>query len=112
MIKQCVIVFGCLAVGELIVSLTGVKLPSSIIGMILLATLLKLGWVKQKWVQGMADFLSKNLALFFVPSGVSIMLYLDIIEANLIPIFVASIASTVVVLIVTGWVHQILRKKL
>lgn len=112
MIKQCVIVFGCLAVGELIVSLTAIKLPSSIIGMLLLALLLKIGWVKEKWVKGMADFLAKNLALFFVPSGVSIMLYLDIIKSALLPIFVASIGSTVIVLIVTGWVHQILRKKL
>ena len=32
MIRQCAILFGCLALGELIVYLTGIKLPSSIIG--------------------------------------------------------------------------------
>ena len=31
MIRQCSILFGCMALGELIVYLTGVKLPSSII---------------------------------------------------------------------------------
>ena len=31
MIRQCAILFGCLALGELIVYLTGIKLPSSII---------------------------------------------------------------------------------
>ena len=36
MIRQCFILFGCLALGELIVYLTGIKLPSSIIGMLLL----------------------------------------------------------------------------
>ena len=36
MIRQCAILFGCLALGELIVYLTGIKLPSSIIGMLLL----------------------------------------------------------------------------
>ncbi len=36
MIRQCAILFGCLALGELIVFLTGIKLPSSIIGMLLL----------------------------------------------------------------------------
>ena len=35
MIRQCAILFGCLALGELIVYLTGIKLPSSIIGMLL-----------------------------------------------------------------------------
>ena len=57
MIRQCAILFGCLALGELIVWLTGVKLPSSIIGMLLLTLFLKLGWIKLHWVQGMSDFL-------------------------------------------------------
>lgn len=112
MIKQCVIIFGCLALGELIVNITGLKLPSSIIGMILLTVFLKVGWVKLKWVKGISDFLSKNLALFFVPSGVAIMLYLDVIKAAILPIVVASLGSTVIILAVTGWVHQIIRKKL
>ena len=34
MIRQCAILFGCLALGELIVFLTDIKLPSSIIGML------------------------------------------------------------------------------
>ena len=45
MIRQCAILFGCLALGELIVFLTGIKLPSSIIGMLLLTLFLKLGWI-------------------------------------------------------------------
>ena len=46
MIRQCSILFGCLALGELIVYLTGIKLPSSIIGMLLLTLFLQLGWIK------------------------------------------------------------------
>ncbi len=82
MIRQCTILFGCLAFGELIVYLTGIKLPSSIIGMLLLTLFLQLGWVKLHWVQGLSDFLVANLGFFFVPSGVALMLYFDIIEAQ------------------------------
>lgn len=110
MIRQCVIIFGCLAIGELIVAVTGIKLPASIIGMLLLTLLLKLGWVKVGWVKGISDFLVKNLPLFFVPPGVAVMLYLDVIEANFLAIVVASVGSTVIVLALTGWTHQILRK--
>ncbi len=46
MIRQCFILFGCLALGELIVYLTHIQLPSSIIGMLLLTLFLQLGWVK------------------------------------------------------------------
>ena len=64
MIRQCAILFGCLALGELIVYLTGIKLPSSIIGMLLLTLFLKLGWIKLHWVQGLSDFLVANLGFF------------------------------------------------
>ncbi len=104
------ILFGCLALGELIVYLTGIKLPSSIIGMLLLTLFLQLGWVKLHWVQGLSDFLVANLGFFFVPSGVALMLYFDIIEAQFWPIVVATLVSTVLVLVVTGWVHQLVRK--
>ena len=41
MVRQCFILFGCMALGEMITTLTGVKLPSSIIGMLLRTRLLK-----------------------------------------------------------------------
>ncbi|MBP8776845.1 MAG: CidA/LrgA family protein [Bacteroidaceae bacterium] len=110
MIRQCAILFGCLALGELIVSLTGIRLPSSIIGMLLLTLFLKLGVVRLQWVQGMSDFLVKNLPFFFVPPGVALMLYFDVIAAQWLPILVATIVSTVLVMAVTGWVHQLVRK--
>ena len=82
MIRQCAILFGCLALGELIVFFTGIKLPSSIIGMLLLTLFLKLGWIKLHWVQGMSDFLVANLGFFFVPPGVALMLYFDVIASE------------------------------
>lgn len=110
MIRQCFIIFGCLAVGELIVWLTGIAIPSSIIGMLLLAALLQMKVVKEEWVKGMSDFLISNMGFFFVPPGVALMLYLDIIKAEFIPIVVATVVSTVLVLIVTGWTHQKLKR--
>ena len=110
MIRQCAILFGCLALGELIVFLTGIKLPSSIIGMLLLTLFLKLGWIKLHWVQGMSDFLVANLGFFFIPPGVALMLYFYIIAAEFWPIAIASLVSTLLVLVVTGWVHQLIRK--
>ncbi len=110
MIRQCAIIFGCLALGELVVYITGVKLPSSIIGMLLLTLFLKLGWIKLQWVRGISDFLVGNLGFFFIPPGVGLMLYFDIIKAEFLPICMATVVSTVLVLIVTGWTHQLTRK--
>lgn len=106
MIRQLAIIFGCLALGELVIYLTHIPLPSSIVGMLLLALLLKLKVIKLEWVQSISDFLVGNIGFFFVPPGVAIMLYFDIIKAEFWPIVVASVVSTVLVLAVTGWVHQ------
>ncbi len=110
MIRQCSILFGCLALGELIVFLTEIKLPSSIIGMLLLTLFLKLGWIKLEWVQGLSNFLVANLGFFFVPPGVALMPYFDIIAAEFWPIVIATLISTILVLVTTGWVHQLVRK--
>ncbi len=109
-ILQCLIIFGCLAFGELVVWVSGISLPSSVIGMLLLTGLLKAGVIKLEWVKGIADFLTSNLAFFFIPPGVAIMLYFDLIKAQFLPILAATVLSTILVLIVTGWVHQLARK--
>lgn len=110
MTRQCFIIFGCLAIGELIVWLTGISIPSSIIGMLLLTVLLQMKAIKLEWVKGMSDFLISNLGFFFVPPGVALMLYFDIIKAELLPIVVATVISTMLVMITTGWTDQYLRK--
>ena len=110
MFRQCTIIFGCLAVGELIVWLTGISIPSSIIGMLLLTALLQMKVFKLEWVKGMSDFLISNLGFFFVPPGVALMLYFDIIKAELLPIVLATAISTMLVIITTGWTDQYLRK--
>lgn len=112
MIRQCSILFGCLALGELIVYVTGIKLPSSIIGMLLLTLFLKLQWIKLHWVQGLSDFLVANLGFFFVPPGVALMLYFDVIKAEFVPIVVSTVISTILVLVCTGWSHQYIHRKL
>ena len=107
MIRQLAILFGFRALAELIITLTHIPLPSSILGMLLLTLLLKLKVIRLEWVRSISDFLVTNIGFFFVPPGVAIMLYFDIIKAQFVPIVAASVVSTVLVLAVTGWVHQI-----
>ena len=110
MARQFFIIFGCLAIGEFIVWLTGIKLPSSIIGMLALTALLKFNIVELSWVQKLSEFLISNLGFFFVPPGVAIMLYLDLIQKEFIPIIMATVISTISVFIATGQAHQLVIK--
>ncbi len=110
MIIQCAVIFAFLAAGEFLVWLTGVPIPSSIIGMILLAAALEAGWVKEHWVNRIADFLVKNLGFFFVPAGVGLMQCLGIIRDQWFAIVAATLLSTMIIIATTGWVHQIVRR--
>jgi len=107
---QFFVIFGCLALGEVIVWATGIKLPSSIIGMLILTLLLKLGWVKLGWVERLSQLLISNLGFFFVPPGVALILYLNVIKENWLSIMMATVVSTVLVLVVTGHMHQLVIK--
>ena len=107
--KQLAILIGCLAVGELVVWLTGVPVPSSILGMLLLTALLQMGVVKLEWVEALSNFLVANMGFFFVPPGVALMLYFDIIRAEFWPIVISVVASTLLVLVMTGWSHHLTR---
>ncbi len=110
MILQCAVLFAFLAVGELIVWLTGIPIPSSIIGMLLLAGALKLHIVRLMWVDRVADFLVRNLGFFFVPAGVGLMKCLGLLTDQWFPIVGATVVSTFVVIAVTGWAHQLTRR--
>ena len=110
MFRQLAIIIGCLAVGEFITWLTGISVPSSIIGMLLLTFLLKVKVIKLEWVETISNFLVKNMVFFFVPPGVALMLYFDIIGKEIVSIVLATTLSTMLVLVVTGWTHIMTRK--
>ncbi len=106
MFVQCGVLFAFLALGELIVWLTDVPLPSSVIGMVALAASLKAGIVKLRHVERVADFLVHNLGFFFVPAGIGIMNCLGILREQWWPIIASCVLSTIVIIVVTGRVHQ------
>jgi len=58
----------------------------------------------------MADFLVHNLGFFFVPAGVGLMSCLGLIADEWLPIIGSMMVSTAVILVVTGHVHQFVRR--
>lgn len=77
--------------------------PASIIGMILLFFCLAAGILKIEHIQEKADFLLENMSFFFIPAGVSIINYLDILENALVQLIVICAVSTVITFVVTAY---------
>jgi lrgA family protein len=111
-IRYFAIIFGCLGLGELIVGLTHIPFPSSIIGMLFLTLFLYLGWIKLQAIKALSDLLISNLGLFFVPPSIGIMAYFKQIGENFLAILISIVISTIVVIVVTGHIYQFFRKKL
>ena len=109
-IRALLVVLGCLTLGEAAVWILGVKLPGSIFGMGLLFSALQGGGGKLYWVVARGDILMANLTLFLVPPCVAVISYLDVIANDWFSILTATIASTVCVLLVTGKVHEWVRR--
>lgn len=95
-------------VGEMLSRGLTLSIPGNVLGMALLLLSLGLGWVKLGWIEEAAEFLLSHMALFFVPAGVGVMIYGGLIAREWLPITVATIVSTFVVMGVTGWVAKLL----
>lgn len=96
----------CWLAGNIIAYFTGNYISGNIIGMILLFCLLEFRLVNAETVRPVAKFLLGSMALFFVPYGVGLMVSYGAIMKNFWAIIVASVVSTVLIMLVVGWVYQ------
>lgn len=102
MVRAFGILFGFQAIGALVAGLTGLPVPGNVLGMVLLVAALLAGAVRVEWIESAADVLVDNLAFLFVPAGVGIMSYFDLIAREWLPISISIVGSLIFVLVVTG----------
>ena len=93
-------------VGDCLGALLPWKLPGSVVGMGLLALALHRGVIAADTVRPVADALTRHMAFFFVPAGVGVVLYTDLVRHEWLPIMVASVVSTLSVMACVGRLAQ------
>lgn len=106
MLQGLVLLFCFQLVGEGVSQLLQLPIPGNVIGMGLMLAALATGLVREESLVEAAELLLRYMALFFVPAGVGVMLYFDLIQREWLPIIVGTVVSTFVVMAVTGWVEQ------
>ena len=109
-IKQICMILGICWVSMLIEFILPFAFSASIIGMLLVLCGLLLKVLKVAQIEDVADFLLQNMAFLFVPAGVSIMNYGDILRDNAIQIFLICFVTTVIVFGVTSIAMRITMK--
>ncbi|MBQ3112992.1 MAG: CidA/LrgA family protein [Phascolarctobacterium sp.] len=94
-----------------IIAFLGIPFPPPLLGMLILTALLCTGVIKENYIEDICTALIDKMALLFLPAGVSMILYLDVIKAELLPISLTVILSSVIILCSTALVLEILLRK-
>lgn len=93
-----------------VTALLHINIPGSIIGIVILFTLLHFKIIKLEWIELGAWLLGEPL-LFFIPSAVGVIEYGDIMSKFGVSILLVVIISTFVVMVSTGTLTQIIAKR-
>lgn len=87
-----------------------IPLPGSVLGMIVLFTLLATGLVKEEWLTAATTPLLKHLSFFFIPIAVELMEWGDLFVQKGYLLFLPLVVSTLVALLATGGIVQLLTR--
>ena len=100
--KEIAIIFGITMIGELLNQWIPFPVPAGVYGLFILLGLLCSGAVKLQDVQATGNLLLDLMPLMFIPSAVGLIEKFDELKAILVPFFVITVVSTLVVMTVTG----------
>lgn len=110
MVFYLTLIFACQLIGESFVTALNLPVPGPVAGMALMfAGLMIRGSVPPGLAQ-VGDGILSNLSLLFIPAGVGVMLHVKLLGAELLPISVSLIASTLLTIGVTAWLMSKLDK--
>ena len=107
---ELAIIFAVCLLGDFIVSLLPFEFSASVLSMIILLVLLVVKALKYERIKSTADFLTSNMAVLFIPYGVKILQYLDVIRENLLLFMLIVLVTTPVVYGVTALTAQLVIK--
>ena len=108
---QLLIIFSFSLVGEILRLLIPIPIPASIYGLVLLLAALLLGLVQLDDVKEVGLFLTGIFPLLFVPAAAGVMELWAEMGSMLLPIVIAIVPVTVLVLVTSGHTTQALTRR-
>lgn len=101
-IKQIGILFSICWLSIVIEHFLPFAFPASVIGMLLLLLCLLTGLLKIEHIREKSDFLLSNMAFFFIPAGVQVINYLDILREAWLPLVLICTLTTILTFAATA----------
>ncbi|MCV6588417.1 MAG: CidA/LrgA family protein [Marinobacterium sp.] len=100
----------CQLLGEILVLSLDIPVPGAVVGMLLLLIALMVQGEVATGLRTAGEGLLKYLPLMLVPSGVGLMVHLELIARDWLAIVLALVLSTVVTFVVTALLMERLKK--
>lgn len=101
-LRAFAILFLCLYAGIYLAQLLHLTIPGSILGMLLLFTLLASNLLPAHWVKPGANLFIRYMVLLFVPLSVGLMDHFSLLLNNLGIIFASVIGGSAIVIVLLG----------
>lgn len=102
-IKQFGIIFSICWISVVLEKFIPFPIPATVIGLILLFVCLLTGILKIEHIKEKSDFLLGNMAFFFVPAGVGIINYFDLLKDSWVMLLVICVVSTIITFAATAY---------
>lgn len=83
-----------------------VEIPGSVIGMILLFLALHFNLIKLEQVEGVGNWLTDNMAIFFVPAGVGLMTNFGLLADVWLQLLIIMVVTVAVMMAFVGKIVQ------
>ena len=109
-LKQFCIIIAISFVGEILNKIVPLPIPASIYGIVILFTLLCTKVIKVSDVKEVSKFLIEIMPIMFVPPAAGLLETWGIVQTGLWQYLLLTVVSTVIVMIVSGLVTQLVIK--
>lgn len=102
-LRAFVLIYLCLMIGNLIAEFIPLKIPGSIIGMLVLFTLLSCQILPADWVKPGCYLFIRHMAVLFVPISVGVMKYYQPLLNQFGPLVVSCLISSLITMLIVGY---------
>ena len=107
-IKQVFIIFGITMAGEVLNAILALPVPSGVYGLFLMLLGLCTKVIKVSDVEDVGNFLLDTMPMMFIPVSVGLIESYGAMKAVLVPLFAISVISTIIVMVVTGKMTELI----
>lgn len=110
-IRQFGIILIISFLGEIMHTLLPVPVPASIYGIVIMLLCLKTKILSLDSVKETGKFLIEIMPIMFIPAAVGLITVWDVIRPKCVPYIIITIVSTIIVMVVSGCVTQIIIRR-